>query len=143
MENPKTFISYSWSNPQHEQWVIYLAAELRQAGVDVVLDKWGLREGHDAIAFIEKMVTEDSSDIWWPDTSPYLSRFYGPFEILARAESKRYFEKMKCLLDIKSPDDFEQLLGEYQRGKRRLPGGQIYSLSPALLLNIEKLGTTS
>lgn len=54
MKNPKVFISYSWSSPQHEQWVINLATELRQAGVDVILDKWDLKEGHDAIAFIKK-----------------------------------------------------------------------------------------
>ncbi|MBO8131928.1 MAG: TIR domain-containing protein [Candidatus Marinimicrobia bacterium] len=58
MKNPKVFISYSWSSHQHEQWVINLAKELRQAGVDVILDKWDLKEGHDAIAFMEKMVTD-------------------------------------------------------------------------------------
>ena len=97
----------------------------------------------DFILFLRGELHSEDSYIWWPDTSPYLSRFYGPFEIFARAESKRYFEKIKCLLDIKSPDDFEQLLGKYQQGKRKLPGWQFYSLSPALLLNIEKLGTRS
>lgn len=58
MENPKLFISYSWSSPEHEQWVLQLATELRESGVDVVLDKWDLREGHDAYAFMEKMVTD-------------------------------------------------------------------------------------
>jgi len=54
---PKLFISYSWSNPGHEQWVVDLATELRESGVDVILDKWDLKEGHDAIAFMEQMVT--------------------------------------------------------------------------------------
>ena len=58
MDNPKLFISYSWSNPEHEQWVIALAIELRESGVDVILDKWDLKEGHDAILFMEKMVTD-------------------------------------------------------------------------------------
>jgi len=53
---PKLFISYSWSNSEHEQWVIDLASELRQSGVDVMLDKWDLKEGQDAVAFMEKMV---------------------------------------------------------------------------------------
>ena len=56
--NPKTFISYSWSSPEHQQWVLDLATQLRENGVDVALDKWDLREGHDAIAFMEKMVTD-------------------------------------------------------------------------------------
>lgn len=58
MPIPKLFISYSWSAPTHEQWVIELATELRESGVDVILDKWDLKEGHDAVAFMEKMVTD-------------------------------------------------------------------------------------
>lgn len=58
MTAPKLFISYSWSSPEHEQWVLDLATELRQSGVDAILDKWDLREGHDAIAFMEKMVSD-------------------------------------------------------------------------------------
>lgn len=58
MENPKLFISYSWSNPTHEQWVIDLANELTESGVHVILDKWDLKEGHDSVAFMEKMVTD-------------------------------------------------------------------------------------
>jgi len=57
-ENLKLFISYSWSNPDHQQWVINLATQLRESGVDVILDKWELKEGHDALAFMEKMVTD-------------------------------------------------------------------------------------
>ena len=55
--NPKAFISYSWTSPDHEEWVLNLATELREVGVDVILDKWDLKEGHDAIAFMEQMVT--------------------------------------------------------------------------------------
>ena len=58
MTSPKLFISYSWSNASHEQWVVDLATELRESGVDVILDKWDLKEGHDAVVFMEKMVTD-------------------------------------------------------------------------------------
>jgi len=57
MSAPKLFISYSWSDTEHEQWVVDLATELRQSGVDVILDKWDLKEGHDAVVFMEQMVT--------------------------------------------------------------------------------------
>lgn len=57
---PRLFISYSWCTPEHEQWVIDLATELVNSGVDVILDKWALREGHDSVAFMEKMVTDSS-----------------------------------------------------------------------------------
>ena len=56
--NTKLFISYSWSTPDHEQWVVDLARELRESGVDVILDKWDLKEGHDAFAFMERMVSD-------------------------------------------------------------------------------------
>jgi len=58
MDKPKLFISYSWSTPDHEQWVLDLATLLCDSGgVDVILDKWDLKEGQDAIAFMEQMVT--------------------------------------------------------------------------------------
>lgn len=58
MINPKLFISYSWTNQDHEAWVIQLATDLRESGVDVILDKWDLKEGHDAHAFMEQMVSD-------------------------------------------------------------------------------------
>ena len=58
MASPKLFVSYSWTNPEHIASVLKLATDLRESGVDVVLDKWDLREGHDAHAFMEKMVAD-------------------------------------------------------------------------------------
>lgn len=58
MSPPRLFISYSWSSQDHELWVIDLASRLRESGIDVILDKWELKEGHDSIAFMEKMVTD-------------------------------------------------------------------------------------
>jgi hypothetical protein len=56
--SPKLFVSYSWTSPDHEAWVVRLASDLRESGIDVILDKWDLKEGHDAHAFMEKMVTD-------------------------------------------------------------------------------------
>jgi hypothetical protein len=56
--NPKAFISYSWSSHEHQKWVLDLATQLRENAVDVTIDKWDLKEGHDAIKFMEKMVTD-------------------------------------------------------------------------------------
>ncbi|WP_444894992.1 SEFIR domain-containing protein [Microbulbifer sp. SSSA005] len=60
MESPKVFVSYSWSTPEHEEWVLNLSTELRESGVDIILDKWDLKEGHDSNAFMERMVTDSS-----------------------------------------------------------------------------------
>ena len=55
---PKLFVSYSWTTPHHVAWVIRFAEELRENGIDVILDKWDLKEGQDIHAFMEKMVTD-------------------------------------------------------------------------------------
>lgn len=39
-QSPELFISYSWTSLLHEERVLSLAAELREDGVDVVLDRW-------------------------------------------------------------------------------------------------------
>ncbi len=59
-EHPKLFISYSWTTPQHVQWVVELAEKLVFWGVDVKLDKWDLGAGQDAIAFMEGMVNDST-----------------------------------------------------------------------------------
>ncbi len=55
-DSPKVFISYSWSSSQHEAFVMELAEKLMADGVQVILDKWDLREGHDKYVFMETMV---------------------------------------------------------------------------------------
>jgi sefir domain protein len=60
---PKAFISYSWDNEDnedHKKWVARLAADLREHGVDCILDQWDARAGEDLPGFMEKMDT--SSD---------------------------------------------------------------------------------
>lgn len=59
-ETPRAFISYCWSTPEHEQWVLSLATELVRSGVHVVFDKWDLQAGGDAVAFMESMATDES-----------------------------------------------------------------------------------
>jgi hypothetical protein len=57
---PKAFISYAWSSDQHVDWVVRLATRLMEDGVEVSFDKWDLKVGHDANAFMESMVTDKS-----------------------------------------------------------------------------------
>jgi hypothetical protein len=55
---PRAFISYAWTSPTHQTWVLNLATRLREDGVDVLLDKWDLKPGHDAHVFMEQMVLD-------------------------------------------------------------------------------------
>lgn len=56
---PKVFISYSWSS---DDIVIQLAERLMSQGVDVVLDKWDLKEGQNKYAFMERCVNDETID---------------------------------------------------------------------------------
>jgi hypothetical protein len=58
MEEPKVFISYSWTDPVHQELVKHWADRLVADGVDVVLDIYDLKEGDDKYAFMESMVTD-------------------------------------------------------------------------------------
>lgn len=58
--NPRVFISYSWSTPEHEAFVIGLAEDLVESGVDVVIDKWNLQNGQDSVSFMESMINDES-----------------------------------------------------------------------------------
>lgn len=58
IENPKVFISYAWSSKEYENKVLSFATELVSNGVDVILDKWSLKEGNDTYAFMEQSVND-------------------------------------------------------------------------------------
>lgn len=58
--HPKAFLSYAWTSDEHISRVLALAERLTQDGVEVVVDQWDLQPGHDAFAFMEKMVTDPS-----------------------------------------------------------------------------------
>jgi hypothetical protein len=51
---PNVFISYSHDSPEHKQWVLKLAADLRGNGVDAVIDQWDLSPGDDIPSFMEQ-----------------------------------------------------------------------------------------
>lgn len=60
MSAPKLFISYSWTSIEHEDWVLRLAHDLTESGVDVKFDKWDLKEGQDPYHFMEQMVADET-----------------------------------------------------------------------------------
>lgn len=59
-KSPRIFLSYSHDSSEHKEWVLGLASQLVQAGIDVILDQWDLEPGDDLAFFMERSVT--SSD---------------------------------------------------------------------------------
>lgn len=57
--NPSVFISYSWGNLKHQNWVKNFAARLRSDGVEAVLDQWELVPGDQLTHFMEKAIADN------------------------------------------------------------------------------------
>jgi hypothetical protein len=55
---PSVFISYSHDSPEHKAWVLRLAADLRERGVDATLDQWDLAPGQDVAAFMQRGILD-------------------------------------------------------------------------------------
>lgn len=58
MKAPSVFISYSHDSEDHKAWVLRLATDLRERGVDATLDQWELVLGQDLAAFMQKGILE-------------------------------------------------------------------------------------
>lgn len=56
-EEIKAFISYAYDSDEHKAWVLKLACDLRNHGVDVILDQWDARLGDDLAFFMEQGLT--------------------------------------------------------------------------------------
>lgn len=55
---PKVFISYSWDDEPHKEWVKRLADDLIDNGVDVILDQYEVQAGANISYFMEKSLVE-------------------------------------------------------------------------------------
>lgn len=56
--SPRCFISYSWDDDAHKDWVKDLAEKLRLDGVTSILDRWHAVPGDQLPAFMEKEIRE-------------------------------------------------------------------------------------
>jgi hypothetical protein len=58
-KQPTCFISYSWGDRQHEEWIERLADHLKNADVSVILDRWHNMPGTSINRFIERIEGAD------------------------------------------------------------------------------------
>jgi hypothetical protein len=59
MGSPSAFISYSWDDADHKNWVRDLSARLRADGVEVILDQWHTVPGDQLPEFMESAVRDN------------------------------------------------------------------------------------
>ncbi len=55
---PNCFISYSWDDQKHKDWVLQLATGLQLAGVHVFLDQWDVHLGMDLVQYMETSIRD-------------------------------------------------------------------------------------
>ena len=53
-KKPTCFISYAWGAPEHQRWVMQLAKDLRNAEIDMFLDRWNVVPGSNLIVTSSK-----------------------------------------------------------------------------------------
>lgn len=56
IENPTVFISYSWDNDEHSDWILNLSKRLFDNGVQVILDRYELKPGSNMMYFMEQAI---------------------------------------------------------------------------------------
>jgi hypothetical protein len=88
---------------------------------------------------IETIIVDDTWIQWWPETLVYVHRRYNPFEIFARATSKKYFDNMKQILGIEKVDELIELINLYRTQKRKLPSWGFNYFNPQVLLGIDEI----
>ncbi|RYE19889.1 MAG: TIR domain-containing protein, partial [Sphingobacteriaceae bacterium] len=59
IKSPKVFISYAWDTKESDAWVKKLATDLRDSGIDVILDKWKLAPGDRMPLFMETSIRDN------------------------------------------------------------------------------------
>lgn len=58
MEQIKVFISYSWDDDEHKNWVLGLGQKLTERGFHVILDQFDLFTGKNMTHFMERSIDE-------------------------------------------------------------------------------------
>jgi hypothetical protein len=84
---------------------------------------------------------EEGYQRWWPITLLYIERHRGAFEIFARSRSKEYFDKVKCLFDLKNKEGIDPLMEAFNSGKLKIPRWGFISANPLILIGYDKIAT--
>jgi TIR domain len=59
MSKKTVFISYSWDNEEHKDWVAHFAVQLENDGLSVILDQFDTEFGDQLPQFMEKAISEN------------------------------------------------------------------------------------
>ena len=118
INNPKVFISYSWDDTNHTNWVLNLANNLCKNGIVVLLDQYDLRTGRNLSHFMEDAITR-SEKVLIIMTENYATKADGrkggvgyEYSIISsdffkhQSDNKKYIPILRGLDKIKSIPSF-------------------------------------
>ena len=82
---PSCFISYAWGEYEQEQWVVRLANDLANAGLDVILDRWENAEiGANIARFISRI--KEADEVIVVGTPSYKQKYLNRYGAVVAAE---------------------------------------------------------
>jgi len=58
-QRPTCFISYAWGLPEHERWVVRLAKDMQNAGINMLLDRWHNPPGSSLTRFTDQIIASE------------------------------------------------------------------------------------
>ena len=77
---------------------------------------------------------------WYAETLYFLKSPHSVLELYKRARSEKYFDRMKSILDVRTPADITPLIVSYEKEKRELPRG-LKAESPGRLMGYKTLAS--
>jgi hypothetical protein len=84
-------------------------------------------------------IKNEGSRNWYPVTLLYAGRRFRPFDVFARSESKKYFEKVASVLDAGSVGQFKSFIGDLEKSDR-VPHFDYQRLAVTALSNAANIG---
>lgn len=85
----------------------------------------------------------ESRAYWYPKTLIYRPEYSAqPFEIFYKAQSKRYFERLKCVFNVENKTQLSRIFTAFEKGILPVPKfGLFNTFSPSSLAGFDKLCT--
>ena len=96
----------------------------------------------DLVLFLRDHLSHPNDQFhWWPETLHYAGRQSRPFEIFARSQSAKYFNKMKCLLGIGRKEELAPVINKINANPQSYFHQGVFLTPVERLLGYERIAT--
>lgn len=116
-DQPRCFISYAWGIPEHENLIHTLAADLKDAGINVFLDIWHNTAGTGIAQFAELILDERTDFVVLAGSRKLMEKYTGNAPSVVKLElgmiAKRATGPIHTILPILLEDSHEKVLPKF------------------------------